>query len=72
MNNNIAPSGDNSFNEPDSKRELKIIPRVLVADDDCDDTDMLSFILKEISPLHKIWCFNDAQMALQLFRFLKR
>ncbi len=39
----------------------------LITDDDCDDTDFLSDVLKWISPDYIIWCFDN---PIKAYNFL--
>jgi FixJ family two-component response regulator len=53
--------------EKNEHKNVTFIPRLVVADDDCDDTDMLTEVLKEINADYLIWCFSEPNKA---YKFL--
>lgn len=62
--NNSGNANENSI-EKNGGSPLKFIPKIIVADDDCEDNDILTDVLKEVSPEYLIWCFNYPQKAFE-------
>ena len=64
MLSNTSPNAGNDKNEEkiyDSGFKMK--PKILIADDDCDDTDFVTDVLKSISPDYIVWCFDNPPKA---------